>query len=197
MKNVGLFVTANWRPVRVWKTYVWSKDSFFSICFETDLFVSVLSVVSIWIRNTETNGTENFCLVSRNKPKINGNRWALVCFGSNRKYIFVCFVENLVFMLLLCFFSVCFKTSLYVSVVLVVSKRVKNTETNRNWPKKTFFSFAKQTENQPKQILFRFVSVRTENFFCLFRKHPKLKHRGTVHIEEWFTFPLFRVDSIP
>jgi Mg2+/citrate symporter len=38
-------------------------------------------------------------------------------------------VENLVFMLLFLFFSVCFKTGLFVSVV---SKRVKNTETNRN-----------------------------------------------------------------
>jgi hypothetical protein len=30
----------------------------------------------------------------------------------------------------------------------------------------------KQTENQPKQIEFRFVSVRTETLFCLFRGHP-------------------------
>jgi hypothetical protein len=33
--------------------------------------------------------------------------------------------------------------------------------------------FAKQTENQPKQAEFRFVSVRTENFVCLFRGHPR------------------------
>jgi hypothetical protein len=36
---------------------------------------------------------------------------------------------------------------------------------HRNKPKQTekmFFGFAKQTEKQPKQIEFRFVSVRTE-----------------------------------
>jgi hypothetical protein len=38
----------------------------------------------------------------------------------------------------------------------------KLTETNR----KFFFGFAKQTENQPKQIEFRFVSVRTEKKIC-------------------------------
>jgi hypothetical protein len=31
----------------------------------------------------------------------------------------------------------------------------------RNKPKKMFFGFAKQTEKQPKQIEFRFVSVLT------------------------------------
>jgi hypothetical protein len=31
-----------------------------------------------------------------------------------------------------------------------------------------FFGFAKQTEKQPKQIGFRFVSVRTENKFDCF-----------------------------
>jgi hypothetical protein len=31
----------------------------------------------------------------------------------------------------------------------------------------------KQTETQPKQIEFRFFSVRTENIFCLFRGHPR------------------------
>jgi hypothetical protein len=30
----------------------------------------------------------------------------------------------------------------------------------------------KQTETNAKQILFRFVSVRTEIYFCLFRGHP-------------------------
>jgi hypothetical protein len=55
-------------------------------------------------------------------------------------------------MLLFSVFSVSFETDLFVSVVSVVSKRVKNTETNRNEPKQKFFSFAKQTENQPKQI---------------------------------------------
>ncbi len=43
---------------------------------------------------------------------------------------------------------------------------------HRNKPKKMCIGFAKQTEKQPKQIEFRFVSVRTENFFLLFRGHP-------------------------
>jgi hypothetical protein len=72
-------------------------------------------------------------------------------------------------MFLFSFFSVCFETDVFVSVV---SKRIRNTETNRKKPKKCFISFAKQTENQTKQIEFRFVSVRTEIFFCLFRGHP-------------------------
>jgi hypothetical protein len=43
---------------------------------------------------------------------------------------------------------------------------------HRNKPKKYFFGFAKQTENEPKQIVFRFVLVRTEKKICLFRGHP-------------------------
>jgi hypothetical protein len=42
---------------------------------------------------------------------------------------------------------------------------------------KIIISFAKQTENEPKQVEFRFVSVRTEKLFCLFRGHPS-KYRG-------------------
>jgi hypothetical protein len=68
------------------------------------------------------------------------------------KFFFVCLVDTLVVMLLFLFFSVCFETNLFVSVVSVLSKRVKNTETNRDKPKQKFLSFAKQTENQPKQI---------------------------------------------
>ena len=43
---------------------------------------------------------------------------------------------------------------------------------HRNKPKYFIFGFTKQTETKAKQILFRFVSVRTENYFCLFRGHP-------------------------
>jgi hypothetical protein len=56
-------------------------------------------------------------------------------------------------------FSVCFEKILFVSVVSIP---IRNTETNQNKPKIMFFCFAKQTEKQPKQIKFRFVSVRTE-----------------------------------
>jgi hypothetical protein len=34
------------------------------------------------------------------------------------------------------------------------------------------FCYTKQTETNAKQILFRFVSVRTKIYFCLFRGHP-------------------------
>ena len=43
---------------------------------------------------------------------------------------------------------------------------------HRNKPKKICFGFTKQTETNAKQILFRFVSVRTETFFFSFRGHP-------------------------
>jgi hypothetical protein len=43
---------------------------------------------------------------------------------------------------------------------------------HRNKPKLFVIGFTKQTETNAKQILFRFVSVRTENYFCLFRGHP-------------------------
>ena len=45
---------------------------------------------------------------------------------------------------------------------------------HRNKPKLFVIGFTKQTETNAKQILFRFVSVRTENYFCLFRGHPSL-----------------------
>ncbi len=43
---------------------------------------------------------------------------------------------------------------------------------HRNKPNFLVFGFTKQTETNAKQILFRFVSVRTEIYFCLFRGHP-------------------------
>jgi hypothetical protein len=62
--------------------------------------------------------------------------------------------------------SVRFETVAFVSVVSI---KDRNTKTNR---KIFFFGFTKQTETNAKQILFRFVSVRTEIYFCLFRGHP-------------------------
>jgi hypothetical protein len=38
----------------------------------------------------------------------------------------------------------------------------------------------KQTETNTKQILFRFVSVRTEIYFCLFRGHPSLGYQMNI-----------------
>ncbi len=53
-----------------------------------------------------------------------------------------------------------------------------------------FLGFAKQTEKQPKQIEFRFVSVRTENFFWLFRGHPTgdSDGGGTSHTVPFISF---------
>ncbi len=44
---------------------------------------------------------------------------------------------------------------------------------HRNKLKFFLFGFTKQTETNAKQILFRFVSVRTKIYFCLFRGHPR------------------------
>ena len=56
---------------------------------------------------------------------------------------------------------------------------------HRNKPNIFLFGFTKQTETNAKQILFRFVSVRTEIYFCLFRGHPTREYsswlgNGTV-----------------
>jgi hypothetical protein len=48
---------------------------------------------------------------------------------------------------------------------------------HRNKSKLFVIGFTKQTETNAKQILFRFVSVRTETYFCLFRGHPTQNHR--------------------
>jgi hypothetical protein len=50
---------------------------------------------------------------------------------------------------------------------------------HQNKPKILVFGFTKQTETNAKQILFRFVSVRTEIYFCLFRGHPSLPPSST------------------
>jgi hypothetical protein len=63
-----------------------------SVRFETVLFVSV---VSIKVRNTETN-RNFFFLVSRNKPKQTRNRSCFGLFRFEPKFIFVCFEDTLV-----------------------------------------------------------------------------------------------------
>ncbi len=84
----------------------------------------------------------------------------------NIHFIFGYFSENLG---LFRFFSVCFgllrKSSVCFGCFDIGSK-------HRNKPKFFVFGFTKQTETNAKQILFRFVSVRTEIYFCLFRGHP-------------------------
>jgi hypothetical protein len=68
---------------------------FVSVCYETDLFVSV---VSIMVRNTEANRIFSF-LVSRNKPKQTRNRSCFGLFRFEPKFIFVCFEDTLVWRL--------------------------------------------------------------------------------------------------
>jgi hypothetical protein len=66
--------------------------------FETVLFVSV---VSIKVRNTETN-RKFFFLVSRNKPKQTRNRSCFGLFRFEPKFIFVCFEDTLLVRTLEC-----------------------------------------------------------------------------------------------
>ena len=64
---------------------------FVSVCYETVLFVSV---VSIQVRKTETNRNFLF-LVSRIKPKQTRNRSCFGLFRFEPKIIFVCFEDTL------------------------------------------------------------------------------------------------------
>jgi hypothetical protein len=64
---------------------------FVSVCFETDMFISV---VSIHVRNTETN-RKSYFLVSWNKPKHNRNRLSFGSFRFEPKIFFVCFEDTL------------------------------------------------------------------------------------------------------
>ena len=59
---------------------------------------------------------------------------------------------------------------------------------HRNKPKLFVFGFTKQTETNAKQILFRFVSVRTEIYFWLFRGHPTCT--AWIALKEWDSFLL-------
>jgi hypothetical protein len=64
---------------------------FISVCFETDLFVSV---VLKRIRNTEANRKINFWFRETNQ-KSTETDCVSVCFGSNRNFLFVCFEDTL------------------------------------------------------------------------------------------------------
>ncbi len=111
---------------------------------------------------------KNFWPWRKNKPKNNRNRLSFGLFRIKpRKKLTVSrtpLIEN-VFWRFFWFVLVCFDKVLFVSVVSI---QVRNTESNRNKPKKMFFGFAKQTEKQPKQTEFRFVLVRTEKKFDCF-----------------------------
>ncbi len=64
---------------------------FVSVSYETDLFVSVVSIKD---RKTETN-RNIFFLISRNKPKQMRNRSCFGLFRFEPKFIFVCFEDTL------------------------------------------------------------------------------------------------------
>jgi hypothetical protein len=78
-----------------------------------------------------------------------------------RKYIWVFFRK---FRVVLVCFSLLRNNSVCFGCFDIGSK-------NRNKPKLFIFGFTKQTKTNAKKILFRFVSVRTEIYFCLFRGH--------------------------
>jgi hypothetical protein len=117
-----------------------------------------VSVVSIPVQNIETNRKK--CLVSQNKQTEKQQKQIEFRFFSVRTEKKINGFEDPLIENFLEIFLVCFEKILFVSVVLIP---VQNTETNR----KIFFGFAKQTEKQPKQIEFRFVSVRPiKKFDC-------------------------------
>jgi hypothetical protein len=125
--------------------------------------ISVFRLFRYWSetsKQTKTNRKFFFLVSWKTKPNNNRNRlsFGLFRFFKPRNKINGFedpLIEN-IFWRFFWFVSVCFEKILFVSVVSIP---VRNTETNR---KKMFFGFAKQTEKKPKQIEFRFVSVRTE-----------------------------------
>jgi hypothetical protein len=115
--------------------------SVFSVCFETVCFgVSVVLLLYRLFVSIDPKQTED-------PPK-----------QFKREYIWVFFRKFRVV-------SVCFgllrNSSVCFGCFDIGSK-------HRNKPKLFVIGFTKQTETNAKQILFRFVSVRTENYFCLF-----------------------------
>jgi hypothetical protein len=123
--------------------------SVFSVSFETVCFG--VSVVSLLYRNT------------KQRVSIDPKQTLDPPKQFKREYIWVFFRKFRVV-------SVCFSLLRNSSVCFgcfdIGSK-------HRNKPKLFSIGYTKQTETNAKQILFRFVSVRTENYFCLFRGHPK------------------------
>jgi hypothetical protein len=122
---------------------VFSVFSFFSVCFKTVCFGCFASIPKQRV-SIEPKQTED--------PPKQFKREYIWEFFRKFRVISVCFglLRNR---------SVCF------GCFDIGSK-------HRNKPKFVLFGFTKQTETNAKQILFRFVSVRTEIYFCLFRGHP-------------------------
>jgi hypothetical protein len=62
---------------------------------------------------------------------------------------------------------------------------------HRNKPKKIVIGFAKQTENEPKQIEFRYVSVRTEKKFVCFEDTLVVHDKNLKAINKGQTIIIF------
>ncbi len=123
---------------------------FFSVCFETVCFGCFASVPKQRVSMFRLN---------RNKQKTHPN--------SLKESIFGYFKENLgLFQFVLVCFGLLRNSSVCFGCFDIGSK-------HRNKPKLLVFGFTKQTKTNAKQILFRFVSVWTEIYFCLFRGHPR------------------------
>ncbi len=100
-------------------------------------------------------------------------------FGSNQEKKINCFEDLLIE-------NVFWRFVRFVSTKFSLFRLFQYWFETPNKPKKMFFGFAKQTKKQPKQIEFRFVSVRTKKNLSLFRGHPTyepqrpIKNTGTV-----------------
>ncbi len=91
-----------------------------------------------------------------------------------------------------------FRFGLFRNASFFVLVRSETVSKHRNKPN-FFFSFAKKNLTEPKQIAFRFVSVRTETQNFLFQGHPTITNAwiAPIHIENHppssVYIPTFRV----
>ncbi len=69
-------------------------------------------------------------------------------------------------------FSVCFGLFRFVLTKFCLFRLFRYLSETPKQTEKMFFDFAKQTEKQPKQIEFRFVSVRTEKKNLIVSRTP-------------------------
>jgi hypothetical protein len=123
------------------------RCTIFFLYLENDLFVSV---VSIRIRNTETNRKFIFWFRNTNQ-KSTETDWASFVSVKTEFFWFVSWTL-VVFKLLFSFFRFVSKQIYLIRLFRNGLKIPKQTKTNQNKRNKILFCFIKQTENQPKQI---------------------------------------------
>ncbi len=136
---LAIFFLGFYRFFRFFVFSVFSVFLVFSVCFETVFFSCFASIPKQRVL-IEPKQTED--------PPKQFKREYICKFFQKFRVVSVCFglLRNR---------SVCF------GCFDIGSK-------NRNKPKFFLFGFTKQTETNAKQILFRFVSVQTENLFLFF-----------------------------